>query len=92
MELKSLKQRIKCVESESGSLIMFLESLVYCSVRLGVSFVAPRQLGDVGDNLGTQFLPSIEWCTRQSGAPPDSHYSRPVRDLLPNQAYPTVGP
>jgi hypothetical protein len=63
MELKSLTQRIKCVESESGSLRMFLESLVCSSMRLGAPFIAPRQLGVVGDNLGRQFLPSIEWCT-----------------------------
>jgi hypothetical protein len=50
MELKSLTQRIKCVESESGSLRMFLESLVFSSMRLGVPFIAPRQLGAVGDN------------------------------------------
>jgi hypothetical protein len=49
---------------------MFLESLVFSSIRLGVPFIAPRQLGAVGDNLGRQFLPSVEWCTGQSGAPP----------------------
>jgi hypothetical protein len=65
---------------------------VYSSMRLGVSFIAPRQLGAVGDQLGRQFLPSIEWCTRQSGAPPDSHCSSPVRDLLQNQAHLTVAP
>jgi hypothetical protein len=65
MELKSLAQRIKCVESESGSLRMFLESLVSSSMRLGVSFIAPRQLGAIGDQLGRQFLPSVEWCTGQ---------------------------
>jgi hypothetical protein len=92
MELKSLAQRIKCVESESRSLRMFLESLVCSSMRLGVSFIAPRQLGAVGDQLGRQFLPSVEWCTGQSGAPPDSHCSSPVRDLLPYLAHPTVGP
>jgi hypothetical protein len=43
-------------------------------MRLGVSFIAPRQLGAVGDQLGRQFLPSIEWCTGQSGAPPDNHF------------------
>jgi hypothetical protein len=40
-ELKSLTQRIKCVEAKSGSLRMFLESLVLCSMRLGVPFIAP---------------------------------------------------
>jgi hypothetical protein len=92
MELKSLTQRIKCMESESGSLRMFLESLVFSSMRLGVPFIAPRQLGAVGDNLGRQFLPSVEWCTGQSGAPPDSHCSCPVHVLLPNQVHPTVAP
>jgi hypothetical protein len=92
MELKSLTQRIKCVELESGSLRVFLESLVSSSMCLGVPFIAPRQLGAVGDNLGKQFLPSTEWCTGQSGAPPDSHCSWPVHDLLPNQAHPTVAP
>jgi hypothetical protein len=45
------------------------------SIRLGVPFIAPRQLGAVGDNLGRQFLPSVEWRTGQSGAPPDSYCS-----------------
>jgi hypothetical protein len=62
-ELKSLTQRIKCVETESGSLRMFLESLVSCSMRLRVPFIAPRQLGAVGDQFGRSFLPSVEWCT-----------------------------
>jgi hypothetical protein len=48
LELKSLTQRIKCVESESGSLRMFLVSLCTSSMRLGVPFIAPRQLGAVG--------------------------------------------
>jgi hypothetical protein len=92
MELKSLTQRIKCVEMEFGSLRMFLESLVFSSMRLGVPFIAPRQLRAVGDQLGRQFLPSVEWCTGQSGAPPDSHCSCPGRDLLPYRAQPTVAP
>jgi hypothetical protein len=92
MELKSLTQRIKCVESESGSLRMFLESLESCSMCLGVPFIAPRQLGAVGGQLGRPILPSAKWCTGQSGAPPDSHCSSLVRDLLPYQAHPTVGP
>jgi hypothetical protein len=37
-------------------------------------------------------LPYVGWCTGQSGAPPDSHCSCPVRDLLPFLAHPTVGP
>jgi hypothetical protein len=58
----------------------------------GVPFIAPRQLGAVGDQFGSPFLPSVEWCTGQSGAPPDSHSSCPVRDLLPYRAHPTVAP
>jgi hypothetical protein len=92
MELKSLTQRISCVESESGILRMFLVSLVLSSMRLGVCFIAPRQLGAVGGQLGRPNLPSVEWCTGQSGAPPDSHCSCPVRDLLPFLAHLTVGP
>jgi hypothetical protein len=46
--------------------------LVYSSMRLGVPFVAPRQLGVVESIPGRQFLPSVAWRTRQSGAPPDT--------------------
>jgi hypothetical protein len=41
-------------------------------MRLGVPFIAPRQLGAVESNPGRQFLPSIDWRTGQSGAPPDT--------------------
>jgi hypothetical protein len=92
MELKSLTQQIKCVEAESGCLSMLRECLVFCSMRLGVPFIAPRQLGAVGHQLGRQLLPSVEWCTGQSGAPPDSHCSSPMRDLFPYRVQPTVGP
>jgi hypothetical protein len=61
-------------------------------MRLGVPFIAPRQLGAVGHQFGRQFLPSVEWCTEQSGAPPDSHCSSPVLDFLPYRAQPAVGP
>jgi hypothetical protein len=61
-------------------------------MRLGVPFIAPRQLGAVGDQLGRQNLPYVEWCTGQSGAPPDSYCSSPVRDPLPYLAHPTIGP
>jgi hypothetical protein len=91
-ELKSLTQRIKCVEAESGCLSMLRECLVYCSMHQRVSFIAPRQLGAVGHQFGRQFLPYVEWCTRQFGAPPDNHCSSPVLDFLPYQARPTVGP
>jgi hypothetical protein len=77
---------------ESGCLSMLRECLVYSSMRLGVPFIAPRQLGAVGSQLGRPILPSVEWCTGQSGAPPDNHCSSSVRDLLPYLAHPTVGP
>jgi hypothetical protein len=75
MKLKSLSQWNKCVGVESGCLSMLGECLVYCSMRLGVPFIAPRQLGAVGDQHGRLSLPSVEWHTGQSGAPPDSHCS-----------------
>jgi hypothetical protein len=37
--------------------------LVFSSMRLGVPFIAPRQLGAVESNPGRQFLPSIGWRT-----------------------------
>jgi hypothetical protein len=45
--------------------------LVYSSMRLGVPFIAPRQLGAVECIPGRQFLPSVAWRTGQSGAPSD---------------------
>jgi hypothetical protein len=44
-------------------------------MRLGVPFIAPRQLGVVGDKLGRPSLPSVEWRIGLSGA-----------RFLPNQA------
>ena len=69
---------------------MLRECLVDSSMRLGVPFIAPRQLGAVGGILGRLILPSVGWRTGQSGAPPDNHCSCPVRDSLPNLAQPTV--
>jgi hypothetical protein len=71
---------------------MLRECLVYCSMRLGVPFKAPTQLGAVGDQLGRQILPSVGWCTGQSGAPPDNYSICPVFDFLPYRAQSTVGP
>jgi hypothetical protein len=51
---------------------MLRECLVYSSMRLGVPFIAPRQLGAVESIPGRQFLPSVAWRTGQSGAPPDT--------------------
>jgi hypothetical protein len=52
-----------------------LEYLGDSSMCLGVPFIALRQLGAVGDKLGRPSLPSVEWRTGQSCAPPDSHCS-----------------
>jgi hypothetical protein len=41
-------------------------------MRLGVLFIAPRQLGAVECIPGRPFLPSVAWRTGQSGAPPDT--------------------
>jgi hypothetical protein len=59
-------------------------------MRLGVPFIAPRQLGAVGDQQGRPNLPSVGWCIGQSGAPPDSHCSCPVLGPLPILAQMTV--
>jgi hypothetical protein len=59
---------------------MLRECLVYSSMRLGVPFIAPRQLGSVESIPGRQFLPSVAWHTGQSGA-----------DFFPSLAKPTVG-
>jgi hypothetical protein len=83
MELKSLSQRIKCVKLESWSLRMFLVSLVNSPMRLGVPFIAPRQLGAVGGQQGRPSLPSVGWRTGQSGASPNNHCRRSGVDLLP---------
>jgi hypothetical protein len=85
-----LAQRIKCVGVESRCLEMIKECLCNSSMRLGVPFIAPRQLGAVGGNFGRQILPSVGWRTGQSGAPPGSPCSSPVRDILPFIAHPTV--
>jgi hypothetical protein len=63
-------------------------------MRLGVPFIAPRQLGAVESNPGRQFLPSVAWRTGQFGAPPDSsvhHRTLSGADFLPYLAKPTVG-
>jgi hypothetical protein len=59
-------------------------------MRLGVPFIAPRQLGAVEGQQGRLFLPSVGWCPGQSGAPPDSHCKRSGADLLSFLAQMTV--
>jgi hypothetical protein len=79
-----------CVKVRTRSLGMLRVCLGDSSMRLGVPFIAPRQLGAVGVQQGRPMLPSVGWCTGHSGAPPDSHCSCPVRDLLPILAQSTV--
>jgi hypothetical protein len=85
-----LSQRIKCAEMESWCLGKIKECLVFSSMRLGVPFIALRQLGAIGSNPGRQILPSVGWRTGQSGAPPDRHCSQSGADCFPNLAQPTV--
>jgi hypothetical protein len=75
---------------KSWCLEMIKECLCFSSMRLGVPFIAPRQLGAVGGNQGRQFLPSVGWRTGQSGAPSDKHCSMSGADCLPKLAQPTV--
>jgi hypothetical protein len=74
--LKSQSQVSECMFAESRCLRMFNGGLVLCSMRLGVPFIAPRQLGATGSPFGRQFLPSVGWRTGQSGAPPDINNAR----------------
>jgi hypothetical protein len=89
-ELKSLRMSIECARMEYESLRMFRVCLVYSSMRLGVPFIAPRQLGAVDSNPGRQFLPSVGWRTGQSRVPPDKHCSVSGADCFPKLAQPTV--
>jgi hypothetical protein len=90
MELKSLTQQRECAGAESGCLRMFCECLGSSSMHLGVPLIAPRQLGAVEDQHGRLSLPSVEWRTGQSGAPPDNHCRLSGADLLPILAQTTV--
>jgi hypothetical protein len=65
MELKSLSQRIKCAKLESWRLRMFLECLGASSMRLGVPFIAPRQLGAVGGQQGRLAHRTVWYTTGQ---------------------------
>jgi hypothetical protein len=59
-------------------------------MRLGVPFIAPRQLGAVESNPGRQILPSVRRRTGQSGVPPDRYCSMSGADCFPILAQPTV--
>jgi hypothetical protein len=90
MKLKSLSQRIKCAKLECRSLRMFLEILGDSSMRLGVPFIAPGQLGAVGGQQGRLALHSVGWRTGQFGVPLDSHCRRSGADPLPILAQTTI--
>jgi hypothetical protein len=62
-ELKSLRMSIECAKMECGSLRMFRVCLVYSSMRLGVPFIAPRQLGAV------ESIQEDNSCLLSGGAP-----------------------
>jgi hypothetical protein len=47
---------------------MFNGGLVVFSMRLGVPFIGPRELGAVGAPFGRLWLPSVRWRTGLSGA------------------------
>jgi hypothetical protein len=78
-ELKSLRMPIECAKTKCEWSRMLRLCLVFSSMRLGIPFIAPRQLGAVESNPGRQFLPSVGWCTGQSGA-----------DFFPILAQPTI--
>jgi hypothetical protein len=69
---------------------MFLVSLGDSSMRLGVPFIALRQLGAVEDQHGRSILSLVVWRTGQSGVPPESHCRRSGADLLPFLAQTTL--
>ena len=56
-------------------------------MRLGVPFIAPRQLGAVESILGRQFWPSVAWHTGQSV----HHRTLSGADFFPSLVKPTVG-
>jgi hypothetical protein len=62
-KLKSLRMSIECTKMECERLRLLKVCLDSSSMRLGVPFIAPRQLGAVGSNLGRRLL---------SGGAPDS--------------------
>jgi hypothetical protein len=59
---------------------------VYSSMRLGVPFIAPRQLGAVENKSGRPSLPSVVGCTGQSGA----HRTLSGARFVSKTAQPTV--
>jgi hypothetical protein len=69
---------------------MLRECLVYSSMRLGVPFIAPRQLGAVEGISRRQFLPSVAWRTGQSGADFFPHLAKSTVAVLEPLAHRTL--
>jgi hypothetical protein len=90
MELKSLTQQSECAGAESGCLRMLSECLGLLPHAPRGPFYSPKGARSHWRPTRKASLPSIEWRTRQSGAPPDSHYRRSGADLLPFLAQATV--
>ena len=59
-------------------------------MRLGVPFIAPRQLGAVESIPGRQFLPSVDWRTGQSGADFFPILAQPIVEGLESLAHRTL--
>jgi hypothetical protein len=57
---------------------MLSECLDDSSMRLGVPFIAPRQLGAVGGQLGRPNLPSDRWSSGSVGAPDTVRCAQPT--------------
>jgi hypothetical protein len=85
-----LSQRIECAELKSWCLGMLRECLLYSSMRLGVPFIALRQLGAVERMRAFQEGNS---CLVSPGAPdsPVHHRTLSGANLFPYLAKPTVG-
>jgi hypothetical protein len=61
---------------------MFKGCLVLCSMRLGVPFIAPRDLGVVGAPFGRFGLPSVCGCTGLSSAHQTLHSAMATNHLI----------
>jgi hypothetical protein len=59
-------------------------------MRLGVPFIAPRQLGAVESISRRQFLPSVAWRTGQSGADLFPYLTKPTVAVLEPLAHRTL--
>jgi hypothetical protein len=79
-----------CMKVRTRSLVMLRVCLGDSSMRLGVPFIAPRQLGALGGQQGRPKFRSVGWCTGQSGALPDSHFRQSGANLLPILAQMTI--